>query len=134
MSKDNREMNIEEKFNEYWKQVPMQFVNNASFDSFARNGFIKGYELGKQEMFEKHLSIIEKHIDLTDELKKEMQEKLDAAVEVIRFYAYEWEQDQSVFGGYGTYMTSLKNDTEEISKNTRSYGKRARDFLKARGE
>ena len=103
MSKDNRDMNEKEIEQKFIRAYGHELVlNDEMVESFR-----KGYRLAQ----------------------KELEEQIKEARKVIDFYANQWEQDQSIYGGYGIYMTSLKNDTEEISKNTRSYGKKARPYL-----
>lgn len=69
--------------------------------------------------------------------QKELQEKLDAAIEVIKFYAEEMNYSVDDYHGISGEMRKrcvLYKDCEERNDVYSYAGMRARDFLKARGE
>lgn len=98
MSKDNRDMSIEEKFI-YWD-------DNYEYDG---NDGLRVYEAFKAGYLL---------------AQKEMQEKLDAAIKVI-----EWYMNNSPEKG-----GCVDDNFTHVIRHIVPSNKRARDFLKARGE
>lgn len=96
MSKENRDMSIEEKFRKlFGYNIPENYYPEVEI-------FEAGYLLAQ----------------------KDMQEKLDAAIEVIKWYMNNSPEE----GG------CVDDNFTHVIRHIVPSNKRARDFLKARGE
>jgi len=123
MSKDNREMeDISGKFRKWLLEKDKWGLPRRRTDMCSDTleiGFFYGYTIAQ----------------------KEMQEKLDEAIEVIKFYANPESYNMGSFPhGFAGIFNDIENDHSRVKEqktldgreNLSSYGgKRARDFLKA---
>lgn len=97
-------------------------------------GFYHGYTIAQKEM-QNALENKDREMVQVKHLYKHLEEKLDAAIEVIKYYASRdnwnpWHQGLEVLID-GEDAEGIKlNDKESFDLG----GKRARDFLKAMGE
>lgn len=139
MSKDNRDMSeekIEKKFY-YWLEKITGMGFRDSHIPLLEIGFGAGYCLAEKELQEKLDSCEKAYLKLAQDKESNdrdylelsakhnvLQEKLDAAIEIIR-----WYMDNSPEKG-----GCVDDNFTYVIRHIVPSNKRARDFLKARGE
>lgn len=146
MSKDNREMeDISGKFRKWLLEKDKWGLPRRRTDMCSDTleiGFFYGYTIAQKEMQEKFDSCEKAYLKLAQDKESNdrdylelsgkhnvLQRKLDAAIEVIRFYA-DKDNYNKLHDYKGLHYFTAIGQNEYFQDD----GKRARDFLKARRE
>lgn len=139
MSKDNREMeDISGKFRKWLLEKDKWGLPRRRTDMCSDTleiGFFYGYTIAQKEM-QNALENKDREMVQVKHLYKHLEEKLDAAIEVIKKLA------DHCFEEPDTYFACVFCDMGDSGHSLKGKGyhddyclaKRARDFLKARGE